>query len=344
MQKPEIDRLDPGGMYDAIVALPRHLREGRERASRVDPGDPIGDARALVIIGMGGSAIAGDLLAALAGPSSPVPVLVSRSYTLPRYVDERVTVVVSSYSGNTEESLSAMEDAAARGARILCIASGGALAERARSEGLPLYELPGGMQPRAALGYSLSTLLTLAEQLGVLSIGAEAWEEAASILDEQGKKFAAAEGNPALDVAHQLRDRMPFVYGGNGIMAPVVTRWCCQIEENAKVLAHGNVLPEMNHNEIVGWEAPAELHDRVVVVALRDRMDHPRVVRRFNLTRSLVTEKAAGWIDLESRGASDLARMLSLIQYGDWTSLYLALIRGIDPTPVRLIDRLKQGL
>ncbi len=344
MQKPETGRHDPGGMFEAIAGLPRQLKEGRERAASVDPGAPIGDSRSVIVAGMGGSAIAGDLLAALAQPMSPVPILVSRSYVLPLFVDESTTVIASSYSGNTEETLAALEEAEDRGARIICIASGGVVAERARSAGWPLYELQGGMQPRAAIGYSFATLLTLAEQLGLLSIGAEAWEEALNLLTEQGEQFASEEENPTLDLAHQLRDRLPFVYAGTGFMAPVSTRWCCQLQENAKVLAHGNILPEMNHNEIVGWEEPAEIHSRVAVVALRDAMDHPRVVRRFDLTRAIVSEKAALWIDVESRGASDLARMLSLVQYGDWVSLYLALIRRVDPTPVRLIDRLKRGL
>jgi glucose/mannose-6-phosphate isomerase len=259
-------------------------------------------------------------------------------------VAESTIVVVSSFSGNTEETLAAMEEAQTRRARVLCIASGGAVAERAKRDDLPLYLLPGGMQPRAALGYALSTLLTMVEQIGLIRVGDESWEETCSILEDQGAALSNVEGNAALELARRLEDRLPFVYSGGRLMAPVNTRWCCQLEENAKVLAHGALFPEQNHNEIVGWDAESDLHRRIVVVALRDRMDHPRVVRRLDLTRDLLAPRAAEWIDVESRGASDLARMLSLIQLGDWTSLYLALIRNIDPTPVRLIERLKQGL
>ncbi|HEX7070331.1 MAG TPA: bifunctional phosphoglucose/phosphomannose isomerase [Rhodothermales bacterium] len=344
MPKLDLQSLDPGGMYDAILGLPRHLREGRERAGSVDPRFRADDARCVVIAGMGGSAIGGDLLAALATSSARIPVIVSRSYTLPAYVDESTLVVISSFSGNTEETLAAMEEAQARRARILCIASGGEVAQRAERDDLPLYRLPGGMQPRAALGYALSTLLTMAEQIGLISVGDESWEEACSILESQGAALANVDENPALALARRLQDRLPFIYSGGRLMAPVNTRWCCQIEENAKMLAHGAVFPEQNHNEIVGWDEAFDLHGRIVIVALRDRMDHPRVVRRLDLTRELLAPRAAEWIDVESRGASDLARMLSLIQLGDWTSLYLALIRNVDPTPVRLIDRLKQGL
>ena len=344
MQGLDLALSDPGGMYAALEGFPRHLREGRERAASVDPDTSVGDARCVVVAGMGGSAISGDFLAALAASSARVPVVVRRTYSLPAYVDESTIVVVSSFSGNTEESLSAMTEARARGARVICIASGGEVAERAASDGLPLYRLPGGMQPRAALGYSLATLLTLAEQIGLLRIGDEAWEEVGSILDDQGTSLASLEGNPALDLANTLRGRLPFVYSSSGVTAPVNTRWVCQLEENAKVLAHGSVFPEQNHNEIVGWEAESALHEQIVVVALRDKMDHPRVVRRFELTRQLLEPRAAAWIEVQGRGASDLARMLSLVQFGDWTSLYLALIRGIDPTPVTLIERLKQGL
>ena len=340
----DIRAVDPGDMYGAISGFPMHFRGGRESASAVDPRLSMDDIDTVLVAGMGGSAISGDLLQALASSQASVPVFVSRSYTLPAFVGDRTLVVVSSYSGNTEETLAAMDEAEERGARIICITTGGSVRERAAAAGHPYYQLPSGLQPRAALGYSLSTILVMAEQIGLLSAGAEAWGEAVSLLEERGKELSDTAGNEALAMAESLRGHLPFVYSGSGLLAPVNTRWCCQLEENAKVLAHGNVFPELNHNEIVGWTEPAPVHEEIAVVALRDRVDHPRVARRMDLTRQLIEEKAGLWLEVETRGGSELARMLSLVQLGDWISFYLAIIRGVDPTPVTLIDRLKQSL
>ena len=336
--------LDPGGMYDAIRSFPQHLSEGRALASRVDPLLSSRNANAVVVTGMGGSAIGGDLLRALCLSKSHVGVHVVRGYSLPAFVGEATIVLVSSYSGDTEETLSAIEDATSRRARIACIAAGGEVERQARRLNLPLYELPGGLQPRAALGYSLAAMLTFAEQIDLLSIGAESWEDAISMLEAASAEWSSEVPNPARDLAQSLLGKLPFIYSGGDLMEPVATRWCCQFAENAKVLAHTNRFPELNHNEIMGWEHAGELHRQIGVVALRDRLDHPRVRRRIELTRQLLESKAGCWLDVESRGGSELARMLSLAHLGDWVSLYLAFLQKVDPTPINLIRQLKAGL
>jgi glucose/mannose-6-phosphate isomerase len=294
---------------------------------------------------MGGSAIGGDLLRTLAEPTAPVPVQVVRGYALPGWVDARTLVVASSYSGGTEETLSAFEEARARGAVRVVVASGGELLVRAEGEGLHRVAIPGGLQPRAALGYSLGVLLRLGRALGLLPLPDEAFEEAAGAAARRAQAYASGEGNAARDLAEKLHGRLPVVYSGTGLLEAVNLRWRTQLNENAKVLAFGNLFPELDHNEIVGMEAtPEEILGRVAVVALRDRDDHPQVRRRFAVTREIVENRVALWHEVEAEGESRLGRMLSLVQLGDWVSYWLAMAQGVDPTPVESIQRLKATL
>ncbi len=341
----DIRRVDTDGMYDALRRFPSQWREGRALAAQAAFGGVRLDRRGGVLVaGMGGSAIGGDLLRALALESGPAPVVVSRSYRLPGWVGARTLVVVSSYSGDTEETLAAMDEALRRQARVVCVTTGGQVLGRAKGEGLPYVKMPGGLPPRAALGYSLTALLVLAERIGLLDVGEAAWQEAEALLERQAAALADPAGNEALDLATALRSRLPFVYSSEGLMAPVNLRWRTQLQENSKVQAAGNVFPELNHNEIMGWELPSDLLARIGVVVLRDRGDHPRVHRRIEATRTLLEPRAGCWIEAQSRGTHPLARMLSLVHLGDWVSFYLALLRGVDPTPIPLIDRLKERL
>ncbi|MEM1126590.1 MAG: bifunctional phosphoglucose/phosphomannose isomerase [Bacteroidota bacterium] len=338
-----VDRHDDGGMYALIRSFPAHLREGRRRALEADltwPEDPA----QVVIVGMGGSAIGGDLVASMARGSSPVPVEVVRGYTVPGYVNACTVVIVSSFSGNTEETLSAFDEAVARGATILCVTSGGTVQARAEAGGYGHVLIPGGMPPRAALGYSFSVVATLAERLGVLAPPDGAWEEAYALLDAQTEDLSNLEGNQALDLARQLTGAVPLVYSGNGLMEVVNLRWRGQIQENSKVLAFGNVFPELNHNEIMGWTYPDAFIGRLAVIVLRDRADHPRVLRRLDITGELLQDRAALWHEVHSRGESALARLLATVNLGDWVSYYLAVTRQVDPTPIGLIDALKTAL
>lgn len=338
-------RLDPDNMYEAIRAFPEQWQEGRRRAQEAPlPTLDIADYRQVLVVGMGGSAIGGDLLRTLALEKAAVPVMVSRSYTMPAWVGPETLVVVSSYSGNTEETLSAMTQAQERGAAIVCIASGGEVLERARSQQLPNLTVPGGLQPRAALGYSLTTLLTLAERIGLLDLGQESWDETAKLLKDKAAIYSKEDENPALELAQALYGKLPFIYSGEGLLEAVNVRWRNQIHENAKTLAAGNVWPELNHNEIMGWAHSPGLLEQVAVVVLRDGGEHPRVSRRIEVTRGLLADRAGLWEEVHSEGRSALARVLSLVHFGDWVSYYLALINGVDPTPVGLIQQLKDTL
>jgi len=342
----DIQNIDTEGMYDAIRTFPDQWRDARQRALAADyNGIRNNGHTGLVVAGMGGSAIGGDMLRAMALPEATVPVTVVRSYDLPAWISASTTVIVSSYSGNTEETLSAMDEALARKAQVICITTGGSLATRAHKRGLPVITLPAGLQPRAALGYSLAAVLTVAEHLGILTIEQETWEEVTRITREQAQAFENPEDphNQAMKIALALQDKFPVIYSSENLEV-VNVRWRNQIHENAKTFAVGNLLPEMNHNEIMGWDRQGRELRYLGVVVLRDSDDHERVQRRIDVTASLLKNSAGYWTELSSLGKSRLARFLSLIYISDWVSLYLAILHKTDPSPVGLISQLKQAL
>ncbi len=346
MTKKVLEQVDSEGMYEAVRSFPDQLKQGRANAlkAKVDgwPGEGV---NGIVVAGMGGSAIGGDILAALAADHASVPVLVSRSYFLPAWVGPNTAVVASSYSGNTEETLAAFEDAVARGARVVTISTGGKLADRAHANNIPLVRLPAGIQPRAALPHSLSALLTITEALQLTAVQPEDWDESVDITARQAAVMAdlSDPDNPAMKLARTLHGRFPVIYSSEQFAA-ANTRWRNQMHENAKNFAVGNCLPEMNHNEIMGWARFQSELKQLAVVALRDQEDHKRTQRRLEVTRSLLTPHAHSWTEIESEGSSRLARLLSIMYVSDWVSLYLAIINETDPSPVGLISQLKAAL
>ncbi len=343
----DIRSVDASSMYDAVRAFPEQWRSGRARALEADLSGVRRDGyRQVVVAGMGGSAIGGDLLRTLALDEGAVPVIVSRSYRLPAWVGPETLVIASSYSGNTEETLAALDEALRRQASVVCLTTGGKMKARAEAEGWPLVPMTGGMPPRAALGYSLTALLTVAEHIGLLKPDVVAWAETQALLEEQTVALADPEApqNQAMHLAAALNGRLLVVYSSEGLVEAVNLRWRNQMHENSKTLSLGNVFPEMNHNEIMGWARRTDLHRGVGVIVLRDRDDHPRVQRRMDITRDLLAEHAGFWMEVHSRGASKLARIMSLIYLGDWVSLYLAVLHQVDPTPISLISQLKEAL
>jgi len=338
--------IDPKSMRSLLEDFPEQVAAGVRAAESVPLQVP-GDIRAVVVTGLGGSAIGGDLARAIGEPDLRCPMAVNRTYGLPGFVDASTLVLACSYSGNTEETLSAYEQARRAGARILCITSGGKLEARAKQEGHTVLSLPGGLPPRAALGHSLVALLAALQAAGVLPDLSGSFRETIGMLRGLRGRYRAetpAALNPAKRIAGSLAGKIAAVYGSAGILEAAAYRWRSQIAENAKNLASHHALPEMNHNELVGWVHPGDVLRHVGVVLLRDRLDHPQIQRRFELTREILTKKAGSLQEVWSEGESALARVLSVIYLGDYVSLYLAFLNKVDPTPVSAIDTLKRFL
>jgi glucose/mannose-6-phosphate isomerase len=318
--------------------------EGWKIADQSDAYARVESPNRLLLCGMGGSSIGGALLESLSFESSGIPVGLCRRYVVPSWAQEDTLVVCTSYSGNTEETLSAYDDAGRRGARRFCITSGGELARRAEAEDVPFVTIPGGLPPRAALPYTFVPLLQLASRLGIVRVEDADMRRVASLLRDLGSEYGDNTPNEATVVADYLVGRIPIIYSGTGLLAAVNLRWRGQIQENAKCPAFGNVYPELNHNEIEGWESSSDVLGMFAVVELAEADDPAPVRRRMDVTRSLLEEKAAGWYRFEPQGDTPLDRMLSGVVLGDWVSYYLARLLEVDPMPVALIDALKAAL
>lgn len=343
--------LDSQGLVQMMADMPDHCRA----ASRTEwtlP-DDYRAAQQLVLCGMGGSGIGNDLIHALLAPELGLPVLVHKDYGLPAFAGPDTLVALVSYSGQTEEVLSAYADARAAGAKVAAISAGGLLKERVSTDGLPHATLPEGLQPRAAIGYLFFCLLRLVEELGWLDGGLEGAaathlaDGCASHLERLRSRYdprIALDQNPAKQIAEELHGRLPVIYGSTQFAAPAALRWKCQINENAKSVAFWNALPEMGHNEIEGWEHPEALRGRAALVFLRDRADHPQIALRIGATKDLLEEALCRVIEVESEGDTKTERLFSLIFLGDWVSVYLAYLQGVDPSVVKRIGRLKERL
>jgi len=302
----------------------------------------------LVFTGLGGSAIGADLIRSYLADKIKIPVFVNRNYSLPAFISSRSLVIVSSYSGNTEETVSAYTHAKRKGAKMLVITSGGVLARRAKRDHIPLVSIPSGLPPRCALGYSFFVPLFL---LWKMNMADDPWNDMQGVIrllrnmrDTRIGCRVATGKNIAKKLAESLRGKFPVIYGGQDHIDSVVTRWRGQIGENAKVLSSSNIIPEMNHNEIVGWQNPEALLKKFLVIMLRDKGDHPRIKRRIDITKRIIQKGGIEVIELYTCGPSLLARIFSLIYLGDFTSFYLALLYNQDPTPVKRIDFLKSSL
>lgn len=342
----DIKRLDPTGMYDWIRNFPEQI----EDAVRMGTSTPLtlrtSGIQNIIVTGLGGSAIGGNLLRSYLANELDLPFIVNRHYRLPEFVGTKSLVIVSSYSGNTEETIAAHADAVKRKARVLCITTNGETMKMAKKFKHPVIEIPKGLSPRAALGYSFFPLLVAFFRLGLIKNKTKHIAETVKLLRAESSVLSNPESsdNTALQLATTLQGKLPIIYAPTEHFDAVAVRWRGQISENAKQLAFGHVLPEMNHNELVGWKHPVQLLKQLHVVFLRDAGTHKRIAMRETITKQIVLSYAGGVTDVWSKGRSLLARMFSLIHLGDWVSFYLAILNNEDPTPVKVIDYLKEEL
>lgn len=342
-----IRSLDTDNMLERIEELPRQCVAAWQQ-SQESPLPP--DYRFIeqaVIVGMGGSAIGGFLLQGLIADECRIPLTVLRDYTLPAFVQGPQSLVMAcSYSGNTEETLSCFEQALARRTRPLAITTGGKLAALAQDAGAPVLQFNYRSQPRAALGYSFLLLLGVAHRLGLIRDYSRDLDESADVMrtwqEELGAPVPQAH-NTAKQLAAQLEGRLPVTYGA-GFLGPVANRWKTQLNENAKHWAFFEVLPELNHNAVVGLGIPPAIRDSIAVLMLRSPLDPPRIKQRWDVTGELLAREGVTALEVYGRGESALAQMLSLIHFGDYVSFYLAACNEVDPTPVERIAFLKERL
>lgn len=298
----------------------------------------------VVVAGMGGSALAAQI--ALSWPGLDVPFEITRTYDIPTYVSESTLFVASSYSGNTEETLAALAQAEAKNAYIVVLSSSGKLAEIAEQKGYPLYRLPTDFQPRMAVFYNLAALVQALSTAGL--VGKERVDElrtSAEWLKDQTSTWTAvvpAVKNPAKQLAQELMGKSPVVYAGPKLF-PAAYKWKISFNENAKNVAWCNQLPEFNHNEFLGWTSHP-VDKPYAVIDLRSSLEHERVQKRFEITDRLLSGKRPIAHVVDAQGDTLLRQLLWAITLGDYVSLYLALLNGLNPTPVDLIEKLKGAL
>jgi glucose/mannose-6-phosphate isomerase len=289
----------------------------------------------IVLCGMGGSAISGDLLNCYVQDEIAVPILVNRKYEVPKFVDQNSIVFISSYSGNTEEVLSAYKEAITRTSNILCITSGG---EIERLNPNYIFKIPKGYPPRGALGWLFIPLILALEKLNIIKTKNKEIEETISLLKKFGEEFKLNNSTP-YRLANKLVEKLPIIYSDQKFF-PIAMRWVTQLNENSKQLAHYNVFSELNHNEVVGFGEP---NIKTFLIILKDKKYNSRINMRIELTKKLYSPYTEIQ-EIEAYGDSLLARIFYLIYFGDWVSYWLAVIKGVDPMPVKRIDWLKREL
>ena len=333
---------DPHGARHVLAKFPVQCRDASAIKLRALPA--MKRPRVIVIAGMGGSAAAGDLVAACAADRVEIPVIVHRGYGLPSVAWDDALVLAVSYSGHSVEVLSAADIARTRGLPLVIVTAGGDLGAIAAQASLPWARIPNGLMPRMALGYLFFPITRVLRALDIDVVSGDEIEEALSVVAALGADLAPdrpTAGNEAKQLAVAIGARWPAVYGGP-VTGPVAYRWKTDFEENAKSFALAGAIPEMNHNTIEAWRTP--LARELQLVLLRDDREDPAIVKRFEILRELIGTGAGGVSECRARGHGVLARLLSLTYLGQWTSYYLGVLRGVDPWTVPALDEIKRRL
>jgi glucose/mannose-6-phosphate isomerase len=341
------ERLDTVGMFELTAGLPEQVEEAAAAARATISQVETGDVQNVVIIGMGGSGISGDVVAAATGPLMPVPLVVCKSYECPAFVGPESLVFAISASGNTEETVQAATDAEAAGAQLVVVSGGGQLAELASQWGAPWFPVPPEIpQPRAALGAVAVPPMVVLDHLGLYR-GGQSWIACAvdQLKARRDEIEAAGETSAPAEVARRIGRTMALVHGGGLVGSTAAQRWKTQINENAKAPAFWAAQPELCHNEVCGWGVNGDVTRQVITaVSLRHEGEHPQVGRRFELVADILREVVADVIEVQASGDGDLAQLFDLILFGDYVSLWLAVYSGVDPGPVPILTDLKDAL
>ncbi len=349
MSNTDLDKVDSQGVLGTVEGFAEQIEKAWTLGLEAT-GLPDGvGVESIVVLGMGGSGVSGDVAATVLEPRLLIPFRTIKSYgPLPEWIGRNTLVFAVSYSGNTEETLAALEEAHARGARVVAISSGGALGEKAKEYGIAHVVVPAGQQPRASLGYLAMPIFGVLLKMGLAAHLKDDVDESIDVLRALAARCdrsVEAPSNPARDLAAKIAGRIAVIYGGYGVGATAAQRFKCDLNEYGKVPAFWNFFPELNHNEIVGWTSVAPGDPAgFVLILLRDAGEHERIALRFEVTRSLVEKSFTEVVEVASEGRSPMARLLSLIYVTQLASIYVALDRGVDPGPVEVIEQLKAEL
>ncbi len=343
----DITKVDASGMLDTIAHFPKQIEE---TISLVDKSQlpSIFKVDNIIISGMGGSAISGDIVKAFLRDRFDIPIHVNRGYDLPKWAHKNTLVFSQSYSGDTEETLSTFKHAYQKKCQIIGISSGGKLQEYCEKRAIPHINIPSGYQPRAATAYLLFSSLLSLKKIGILqnTIDTEIEEviRTTKEISKTNNKSVTEKDNLAKQISSKIGKTMPHIYGW-GVYTPIARRWCTQFNENSKVIARYDVVPECNHNDIVGWSHNHEMSKQCTCIVFRDeKLETLYMTKRLNFMREFFDDVAANIIEVPLRGKKTLEKMIAAMYIGDFVSCYLAIARGIDPTPVDIIVELKRAL
>ena len=326
--------------------MPQLCQQAWQMAMRFDLPSDYSQVNKVVILGVGGSAIGGDLVSSLAISEAKLPILIYRDYNLPAFVDAQTLVIASSYSGMTEEILSPFQQALETESKKLAITTGGKMKTMAEARNIPVFSFDYKAQPRAALAFSFLPILGFLYKLGFISDKSAEVAETVPVLQKLSQKISESvpvPHNPAKQLAQKLYGNLVVIYGA-GIVSEVAHRWKTQLNENSKAWAFYEVFPELNHNAIVGYQFPPELAGKAVVVLLRSYLLPHRIQLRYQVTCELLERANVGYQIVDGDGTSPLSQIMSLVLFGDYVSYYLAMLNKIDPTPVKNIAYLKEQL
>jgi len=337
---------DPEGMLAHLHKMPELCRQAWRTAMNFDLPRDYTEISKVVILGMGGSAIGGDLASNLVASEAKLPILVHRNYNLPASIDSETLVIASSYSGMTEEILSSFEQALETDSKKLVITTGGRLKIMAAERKIPVFIFDYKAPPRAALPFSLLPIIGFLQRLGFISDKSADVTETAEVLEKLSQRInegVPLPRNPAKQLAHRLYSRLPIIYGA-GILSGVARRWKTQLNENSKAWAFYEVFPELNHNAVVGYQFPPELAGKIMIILLRSAHLHKRIQLRHQVTCRLLEQARVNYQIVDGEGTSQLSQLMSLVLFGDYISYYLAIMHKVDPSPVKAIDYLKEQL
>ena len=341
---------DSLNFLDAVAGLPEQLADAHEAAGKIHSSEfpGAGDIRNVVVLGMGGSGISGDVVAAAFNDELPVPITVLKQIRVPAFVGPDTLAFAVSYSGDTEETVSMAQSASDAGARLIAISRGGRLEQLARREGGLHVSCPDGYLPRAAIGALVAPLVVSLFRTG-LAPGAHAnlvrAQEQLARRRDGCRPEVEGGANLAREIARKIGGTIPLVYGGGALGGVAAYRWKCDVNENAKAPAFSHSYPELDHNEICGWGQHGDVTRQLVsLIELRHGFEHPRLSLRIDATRDIIEECVHQVIGVEAQGEGRLAQLLDLMYLGDWVSCYLALQRDVDPGPIDAIFTLKERL